>query len=356
VRAALGAEEQNAVANVTYETLVDAYRVHPREDVIACMEDTQAGFSRFDMLKERYGTNVMTCAVFYWVCQLMEESSLQEQSFCQAYSLPTKTFKAVVAALDKQCEGVADQIKTYLLQKRSADQASDSSQASHVPLPNPNPASPQKSPVKSAIRPRKGMSTPMTTPSKKRTVAFLHQSSGGHDGGDYDKNNNKNNVPFPETPTKKRRIGDGPSSADRMRTRSSSPNKCTTASTTAFHTALKGSSPAKPPVAQQPPVAGPSTPRRPRYATASDVTATPVHATSRPSTLPSSSPSRSQGQTTPARPPPTRRRFRPVFLEQRQWCARDPKVERMWAAAETLRDEMVELYGRPFQQMLQSAA
>jgi hypothetical protein len=72
-----------------------------------------------------------------------------------------------------------------------------------------------------------------------------------------------------------------------------------------------------------------------------EVTITPVQADSQPS------PSRSQGQSLPTRPA-VRRRFRPVFLEQQQWCAQDPKVEQIWAVAKTLRDEMVELHGIRF--------
>lgn len=76
VRAALRIEEGNTSTNVTYETLVDAYHVHPREDAIACMEDAEAALPRVNILKERYGANILSCAVFYWVCQLMEVRSL----------------------------------------------------------------------------------------------------------------------------------------------------------------------------------------------------------------------------------------------------------------------------------------
>ena len=72
VQAALGAEDANTVADLTCETLVDAYHVHPREHAIACMEDAEAALPQADVLKERYGANVVLCAIFYWVCQLKE--------------------------------------------------------------------------------------------------------------------------------------------------------------------------------------------------------------------------------------------------------------------------------------------
>ena len=176
------------------------------------------------------------------------------------------------------------------------------------------------------------------TPSKKRSVAFTRLTSEGDMAND-------DNAPFPETPTKKRRVGSSPPSKPRM---SASPAKRpSAASTAAFYAAVKGS-PAKQPVGQasETPGAGPSTPRRPRHAKGADLTTTPVHADAQPSPFPS------QGQTSPTRRP-VRRRFRPVFLEQQQWCARDPKVERMWAVANAVLGEMVEVHGHPFQRSWQ---
>ncbi|KAF8128158.1 hypothetical protein EV363DRAFT_434615 [Boletus edulis] len=294
VRAALSSEERNATADITYETLVDAYRVHLREHGVACMEDAEAALPQVDILKERYGANVVLCAIFYWVCQLMEEPSVQERSLCQTYSIQPKAFKAVVAILDKRCDVIADQIKSHL-----------------------------KSPMKSPTKPRamsNKSSKPATSPSKKR--ANISAS-------------------FPETPTKKRRVDNA--SPTKPGTSISPAKRSSAADTAAFHAALK-SSPIKLPIVQERESlgAGPSTPRRPRHAKVAEAAVTPVQADSQ------SSPSRSQGQVSPTRPA-VRRRFRPVFLEQQQWCAMDPKVERMWAAAEALRDKMVELHGHPFE-------
>ena len=87
VQAALGAEDANTVADLTYETLVDAYRVHPREHAIACMEDAEAALPQADVLKERYGANVVLCAVFCWVCQLKEVRSVD--SIVESITLAT---------------------------------------------------------------------------------------------------------------------------------------------------------------------------------------------------------------------------------------------------------------------------
>ena len=43
------------------------------------------------------------------------------------------------------------------------------------------------------------------------------------------------------------------------------------------------------------------------------------------------------------------RRFRPVFLDHKQWFGRDPRVEREWELAEAHKQSMIGLYGHPFE-------
>ena len=44
---------------------------------------------------------------------------------------------------------------------------------------------------------------------------------------------------------------------------------------------------------------------------------------------------------------PRPRRFRPVYLESKQWYSRDRRLARVWKAAEKYKRGMVELYGHP---------
>ncbi|KAF5377882.1 hypothetical protein D9615_006679 [Tricholomella constricta] len=46
---------------------------------------------------------------------------------------------------------------------------------------------------------------------------------------------------------------------------------------------------------------------------------------------------------------PLRRRFRPVYLDHKQWYGVDKRVKRIWKQAEQHRERMVELYGHPFE-------
>ena len=271
--------------------------------------------------------------VGHWSC-LEQDCSVQPRALCHAYSLDPKAFKAVVSFLEKQCNGIADQIQSYIRERRSHDQASMLSRPDRTS--EVTPTSPSKSPVKSAMKLRtttRKVSTPVTTPSRKRAVAFTSLEGNGA---------NDDTTPFPETPTKKRRVS--ASSPDKSRASHSPTKRASVDSTAAFRAALR-SSPAKHPAAQASgsPSAGPSTPRRLRYTKAAD-TATVVQANTQ------SSPSRSQDAATPTRPL-VRHRFRPIFLEQQQWCARDLKVEQMWATAETVLEGMVALHGHPFQQV-----
>lgn len=42
------------------------------------------------------------------------------------------------------------------------------------------------------------------------------------------------------------------------------------------------------------------------------------------------------------------RRFRPVYLEQKKWSARDPRLERLMKVGEKRKLEYFQLYGNPF--------
>ncbi|KIJ19489.1 hypothetical protein PAXINDRAFT_69471 [Paxillus involutus ATCC 200175] len=324
VRAALGTEDQGHATTVTYETLVSAHRIHPQEYAVACMEDTEA---------------------------------VQERSLCQTYGVSSKAFRSVVNTIDKECDPIADQIKSHLLQVRSSTQTSTSSTDPNR-FPTSTPTSPPKSPRKSALKTRsstRDLTTPSKTPSNKRGVVFSRHT--------LDDNDDDDSTPFPETPTRKKRRIDTSSPTKPSANTSSAKrsHQSTPAAIAAFHAAMSGSIPKLPRMKNghvQVPLgnestsqeAGPSTPRRPRTR-AMDLQAavTPMQVDQQ------LSPSRSQAQSSPTRHAP-RRRFRPIFLEQQQWCARDPKVERMWADAAMHRDKMTEIHGHPFERYRQGVS
>ncbi|KAF9231377.1 hypothetical protein BU15DRAFT_56206 [Melanogaster broomeanus] len=336
VRAALHTDDEGRAADVTYQTLASTYRIHRQEYAVACMEDTEAGLPRIDILKDRYGANVVLCAIFYWVAQVMEEPIVQERSFCQSHSISLKAFRSAMKTIDKQCDAIGDQIKSHLLEIRRSTQAAASTSTNPDRFPTSTPTSPQKSPTKSALKATTRMRdllTPSKTPSNKRGVVFSNDTLNDNDD---------DSSSFPETPTKKRRVDSlsptKPSAGTSSARRLAEPQPAAMA---AFHAAASGSTPKQPRTKNAPkqapvgdvsasPDVGPSTPHRPH--TRSTAMPMPVDHHLSPSR------SQVQAQPSPTRPAP-RRRFRPVFLDLQQWCARDPKVERMWADIEMHRNE-----------------
>lgn len=52
--------------------------------------------------------------------------------------------------------------------------------------------------------------------------------------------------------------------------------------------------------------------------------------------------------------PPAPRRFRPVYLDHKQWYSRDSRLNRIWKQGEKYKQHMVELYGHPLEQLRSS--
>ena len=106
----------------------------------------------------------------------------------------------------------------------------------------------------------------------------------------------------------------------------------------AFEAAMSGKKPHKGPVLEEDEEHSPFlTPTRPRRARS------PPRAVAMDVDEPSES------ERTPS-PPPQQRRFRPVFLDRKQWTARDPRVVKEWPAMVAHVKSMVDLYSHPFAQ------
>ncbi|EGO24124.1 hypothetical protein SERLADRAFT_470899 [Serpula lacrymans var. lacrymans S7.9] len=194
-----------------------------------------------------------------------------------------------------------------------------------------NSASPTKSPSKSALRGRTLELTPAKALAQKRGVVFSQETLSGPDDDLQ-----------PETPSKRRRV-ESP-----IKATGHTPHKrshlVTPTSTSAFHLALSGTIHHAPPTEEPspflstvnkipPPVSSPSTPRRTR----------------KPQSTPAE-PSYAMDVDEPEQhAQPSRRRFRPIFLDSKQWCSRDPKLEAIWARAQRHVEGMTSLYGNPLQ-------
>ncbi|KAG1729565.1 hypothetical protein EDB19DRAFT_1938373 [Suillus lakei] len=299
------------------------------EEALEWMREAESSIPKVDMLRTRHRASTVTCAIFYWICQIMEVQGVQEKSLCQNHGVPLPAFKSVIKALDRDCDIIADRIKSQLQEMNSSGTSSK--------LRTRPSASPQKSPSKSAMKAKSQDVTPAKPLALKRAVAFSHSTLDDLD-----------DTLLPETPTKRRRV-ESPSKPGS----SVSPTKYTiapqrtTSSIVAFEQALRGDS--TPHHEQQKsaffiatssgshsPLPGPSTPRRMR---------------SHPSRVTEESAAMEvdEQRAEPAEPP-VRKRFRPVFLDQQQWCSRDPKLASIWDAAVEHRTGMMKLFAHPFEQ------
>ncbi|KAJ7902013.1 hypothetical protein B0H14DRAFT_3852057 [Mycena olivaceomarginata] len=157
--------------------------------------------------------------------------------------------------------------------------------------------SPRKSPTKPALRTLPSRDSP-----QKRKVTFPDAEE---------------DADVPDSPTKRRKVAPGLVTLESIRSMSSSPTKL------------------------------PLTPSTPRKALR----------------LPSKSPTKQSATATPSRAvdldatssdeedyePPPRRRFRPVFRDQEQWCMRDPRLTELAEAAVKFEKLMIQRHGVPFQ-------
>ncbi|KAI6100327.1 hypothetical protein F5141DRAFT_1141761 [Pisolithus sp. B1] len=346
--------------DATYRSLAMSHGVYPLKEAVRWMELAEGTLPQVEMMKKRYGLHLMTCAVFFWVFNLMG-NALAEKPFCEDYNLKLIKFKNILRGLDEHCGTVVDVIQSThpkIQASQSTARAAASATKSPPTVPFQLPGlSPQKSksPVKSAMKGKERERELMMSraASQKRTVAFSQSVHDPEEHGD-----------MLETPTKRRRIESPtkPTSLPFRRGETTSSVAGEDAGTAALRMALTGPTPTRPSSPGNLPVLSPSrtrssrtdaaeppsTPRRShRLKTSNSNVASPMRSSASATVV--STPSTST--CLPPVPPLTHpcKRFYPVFVDQQQWVAKGPKVERIWADAVAHRTHMVGLYGHPLE-------
>jgi hypothetical protein len=242
------------------------------------------------------------------------------QTFAEDNDIPQKSMIKLVNKIASTCSSLKVRIQDENKAKRSS------------PAKAKATTTPRRSPTKPALR-----ELPSRDSAQKRklsSVTALDRVESDVDMFD---------TLAPETPTKRRKA--------------ESPSK-----------AMQSSSPCKPVL--------PPTPSSSRVKLDTDVEMTALSAPQKASSLPST-PRRSQRtksapQVVVADPPmdaddhPSplfsaqeesdeaelpRRRFRPVYLDHKQWYSRDSRLNRIWRQGEKHKQNMVELYGHPLKQL-----
>jgi hypothetical protein len=317
---------------------------------------------------------------------------VQHIPLADKYGVPLKVFNRLEKMMEDECIELKESIRATIreMRKKKAKAAEPSAAASASKTPTSTPShSRSASPTKSAMRDASANWTPsLINNSAKRKVAFSLSdivSASEDDEGIFD----------PETPSRKRpRRARASSSASSTSTAAAAAarrvmpvSKAQLASSAtpsssegegegegegedvemADAAILTPSRPKRRFVAASSPVAGPSTPRRPR--------ATPTHAYRTPPSARIQLLSRltddddddaeeeadvdvddaeEASEDDDALPPS--RRFRPVFLDRVQWAQRAPRLAHDRAAAERRTKELVGRWGHPVELLRRASA
>ncbi|KAJ7701455.1 hypothetical protein B0H17DRAFT_1176464 [Mycena rosella] len=254
---------------------------------------------------EKISEDEITCAVFIWVCHLVTNERLfRANSFEETYDVHT----ANIRQLSKLIKIVCGPELEAKIREDYSKPASPAKSAS---------ASPRKSPSKPALRALPSRDSP-----QKRKVTFPDADA--------------DDLPTPDSPTKRQKVAQPTASSSLV----------TLESIRQRQTRSMSGSPTKP---------APSTPRKPQRLPSS----------------PSKSPVKALAAVTPSRPlkptpmdvellssdssdeeesaPAPRRRFRPVFRDQKQWAMCDPRLAKLTSAAVEYHKSMTKRHGMPFQ-------
>lgn len=257
----------------------------------------------------------------------------------EKHGVSLKIFNRLVKMLEEECVGLKDSIKGTIKEMRKKKATGDT--PSLTPTTTTPSHSRSASPTKSALR--TASLTPSLASSVKRKVAFSLSdiSASEDDDGAFP----------PETPSKRQRT-----------TPRTMPVRRASSASSEEDVAMPDARQLRPRLVASEPVAGPSTPRRPK------ATAPPTHAyrtppSARMQALAIFSDDDDGGGVEDemdvvdahaevdevADALPLSRRFRPVFLDRAQWAQRAPRLARERAAAEKRTRELLECWGQPFE-------
>ncbi|KAI9443437.1 hypothetical protein H4582DRAFT_1924658 [Lactarius indigo] len=334
-------KSKTGVDPIAYAALIKEHKIGRPLRVESWMKEAHAALVALPRYQQKYASHLadsgidVRIAVFFWVCRTIKISAITYAPLVDKYGVTLKVFSRLVKMLEEECVDMKESIKGAIkeLQKKTGGDGQSKTPTTATTTPSQSRSA---SPTKSALRSASSLASSLTG-SVKRKVAFsLSDISASED-----------DVP-PETPSKR------PRTTPRTRTL-----PVRRAASTSSSEDVEMSDAPPPQLVASEPVAGPSTPRRPK------ATATPMHAYRTPPSA------RMQalaifsdeedgevedemavvdalaeaGQADDALP--LSRRFRPVFLDRAQWAQRAPRLARERAAAEKRTRELMKHWGHP---------
>ncbi|KAG7445669.1 uncharacterized protein BT62DRAFT_994635 [Guyanagaster necrorhizus] len=359
VESALGAGASRRSRSNTdgfYQNLIEEYELTPiAQLVISWVRRTESVL----VMREVFNVDrkEVKCAVFFWVCSFLkaelvlkasqDDVDIEKEMFLSQFSVDTKKFELIFRKLVKTAGSLAQQIKaerkSYDPSKKvtpfSTPHASPRKSPSKTPLrvaPSNSPTKPNiyaSSPMKSIVQSPFPPSTPSSRKSPSRSLRVPPTN---------DKRKAVEEDDSLESPTKKRKLESpqpteevlkqSPLKKRKVQTPRGSPTKLLPVvqedeDENLFQTPSK-----KRPVASSSRISLSHTPfPQPQFSppsVAMDVD--DLFSEEEPDLAP-------------------QRRFRPVFLDAKQWASSDPRLESIAKKADIAKRGIIEAYGHPFE-------
>ncbi|KDQ25704.1 hypothetical protein PLEOSDRAFT_1106608 [Pleurotus ostreatus PC15] len=316
---------------ITYESLFRVYSISESPTMLRIMHKVEQIVIKYAPDTSR---RVIICTIFFWTCKVLKISSftIQSAEFLEKNEIDYDSYAYIINILKTRCRD----LKADLEDEWAAMQRLQASSSGSPAKPTQVSLSPTKSPSK-----KKALRELPSRDTKKHEVALFPAAE----------------TVAPSTPTSpaKRRKLDPPVRSETAAEPSASdvPVDPPTPSTRSI-TIRRQPAIAPPPATTSQDVATISTPRRQRSSVSvspskksrgkePEVDVVDTSAMDVDEDAESSSPS-DDGDVLVSR------RFRPVFLDHKQWYRRDPRMARIWRTAEAHKEAMTKLYGHPFEE------
>ncbi|KAH6911498.1 hypothetical protein BKA70DRAFT_1267885 [Coprinopsis sp. MPI-PUGE-AT-0042] len=281
-------------APVGFKSLIDRYIPHSIQAarVQEYCQEVQAHF------KMQAPSSDMSCAIFHWVSTCAKVPHLPSiEEVASDYKIPANTMDAFIKRLNKD---LATTKRTIAQETRNKPSGA----------PSPTKAPSLVTPGRSG-RPKRELLS-------KQTVQKSPSKSRVDEEGDDD-------LPLPETPTKKRRLDSEPSAQKSAARLFESTIRASSSRATLDEVRTRSA-----PTPQGSPLKRTATLPEPEDVDMDDAS------------------SHSEGHEAVAKAR-SFKRFRPVYFDHLQWNARDPRLERLWKRREEQKQALITLHGHPFE-------
>ncbi|KAF4577244.1 hypothetical protein EYR36_005231 [Pleurotus pulmonarius] len=314
---------------ITYESLFRQYNISESPTMLRIMHKIEQIVIKYAPDTSR---RIIICTIFFWTCKVLKISSftIDPDEFQERNEIDYDSYAYVINILKTKCKD----LKFDLEDEWAAMQRLQASSSTPSPVKPAHVSSPTKSPSK-----KKALRELPSRDTKKPEVGLFPAPEAVAPS-------------TPTSPTKRRKL-DPPTQSESVVEPSAVPTDLPNPSTRSI-TVRRQPVIAPPLAATSQDVATISTPRRQR----SSVSVPPKKLRGKEPEInivdgsamdvdegADSSSSRSDDGDFLVL-----RRFRPVFLDHKQWYKRDPRLTRIWRTAEEHKESMEKLYGHPFEQ------